>query len=176
LNLVLFGFMATGKTTVGKILAKKKSYGFVDTDQIIEDETGMKITRIFKEKGEEYFRNLEKETIQKVSKLDENVIACGGGAVLDPVNVEALKMNGELVLLEASIEEIIRRTRNDTSRPLLWGKDSREKAIRLLENRRETYHKVAELVIDTTGKTPENISKEILERLGMKNEHKSRKE
>ncbi len=176
MNLVLFGFMATGKTTVGKILAEKMSYGFVDTDQIIEDETGMKITRIFKEKGEEYFRNLEKETIQKVSKLDENVIACGGGVVLEPVNVEALKMNGELVLLEASIEEIIRRTRKDTSRPLLWGKDSREKAIKLLESRNQTYHKVADLVIDTTGKTPENISKEILERLGMKNEHKSRKE
>jgi len=114
--------------------------------------------------------------VQKVSKLDKNVIACGGGAVLDPLNVEALKMNGELVLLEASIEEIISRTRNDTSRPLLWGKDSREKAIRLLKNRRDTYHKVAELVIDTTGKPPENISKEILTRLGMKNENKSRKE
>jgi shikimate kinase len=168
--------MATGKTTVGKILAQKMNYGFVDTDEVIENETGMKITQIFKEKGEEYFRKIEKETVQKVSKQDKNVIACGGGAVLDPLNVKSLKTKGELVLLEASIEEIISRTKNDTSRPLLWGKDSREKAIKLLESRNQTYHEVADLVIDTTGKDPENISKEILTKLGISNEHKNSKE
>ena len=165
MNIVLFGFMATGKTTIGKILAEKLNYGFIDTDQLIEEDNGKKITKIFEEHGEDYFRKLEKKAVKKAAKLDKQIIACGGGAVLDPRSVEHLKKNGNLVLLKASVDEIIKRTRDDTSRPLLQGDDPKSKARVLLEKRSNVYDKVADIMIDTTGRDPEKIAKEILFRL-----------
>lgn len=167
MNIVLFGFMATGKTTIGKILSEKLGYGFLDTDQLIEEESGKEIKQIFEDQGESYFRKLEREAVKKAGSLNYYVIACGGGAVMDPLNVEYLKRNSKLVLLEASIDEIIQRTKNDSSRPLLKGKNPRSKADKLLEKRTGVYHKVADIIVDTTGREPEEITDEILLRLEM---------
>jgi shikimate kinase len=159
--------MATGKTTIGKILSEKLGYGFLDTDQLIEEESGKEIKQIFEDQGESYFRKLEREAVKKAGSLNNYVIACGGGAVMDPLNVEHLKRNSKLVLLEASIDEIIRRTKNDSSRPLLKGKNPRSKADKLLEKRTGVYHKVADIIVDTIGRKPEEITNEILLRLEM---------
>lgn len=158
--------MATGKTTVGKILADKLSYCFIDVDRAIEEEAGVTISEIFKDKGEAGFRELEKEALKKLCSLNKHVMACGGGAVMDPLNVRSLRVNSKLVLLEASVDEIIKRTGNDDTRPLLQGENPKNKAAKLLKSRQKVYRKVADLVIDTTGKDPESIAVEVLENLG----------
>jgi shikimate kinase len=157
--------MATGKTTIGKLLAEKLSYGFLDTDQVIEEENEKEIKQIFEEDGEKYFRKLEREAVKRAGNLNNYVIACGGGAVIDPLNVEHLQVNGKLVLLEASIDEIIQRTKNDSSRPLLKGNNPRVTAEKLLEKRISIYHEVADIIVNTTGKEPEEITDEIQLRL-----------
>ena len=102
MNIVLIGFMGTGKSTIGKLLAKQFKFQFVDVDASIEEQAGKSITQIFHSEGEGYFRKLEAEFAQKLSKEDCQVIATGGGFVLNPQNVAVLKNNGVVVTLSAS--------------------------------------------------------------------------
>lgn len=164
LNVALYGFMGVGKSTVGKALSEKLGYGFVDMDEMIERRAGVKIKDMFAAEGEKGFRALEKEVAKEVAKKDRHVIACGGGAVLDPENAEALRSNSVLILLTASIDEIVERTRDSDERPLLNVDDAQAEA--LLRERMPLYLEAADLVMDTTGASPTQLAAEIVAALG----------
>lgn len=166
MNVALYGFMGVGKSTVGKALSERLGYGFVDMDEMIERRAGVKIKDIFAAEGEKGFRALEKEVAKEMAKRDRQVIACGGGAILDPENVEALRSNSVLVLLTASIDEIVERTRDSDVRPLLNVDDARAEAEALLRKRMPLYLEAADFVMDTTGASPTQLAAEIAAALG----------
>ena len=166
MNIVLFGFMGVGKTTIGRLLSEEIGYKFIDVDEEITSTTGRQIKTIFELEGEAAFREIEKHVIKDISGGDQLVIACGGGAVLDSENVDNLKRNSKLVLLTADIDEIMKRTNNDDSRPLLNALDRREKAESILRHRMPLYLELADESVDTTGKTPRRVVKEIIKKWG----------
>ena len=157
-NIVLCGFMASGKTTVGKLLADLTGMELVDTDRLIEQDTGMKIKEIFKSKGEDRFREMERRKVVEVSGMDGLVIAVGGGAVLDSRNVEDLKRKAVVYLLEVSPEDVVRRTRTD-ERPLLAREATDIES--LLRSREQAYLDASDVVVGTKGKSPGEIAGEI---------------
>jgi len=165
LNVVVFGFMGVGKTTVGRLLSTRLGYTFVDSDAEAEREAGMKITEVFAERGEPTFREIERRVITRVSRGDKQVIALGGGAVLDSHNVKELRKSGKMVLLTASPEEIGLRTRGDVSRPLLAGTDKLTRIRALLDERRDHYLAAADMVVDTNGVPPIRVAEAIQARL-----------
>ena len=165
MNVVLFGFMGVGKTTVGKLLASRLRYRFVDSDTEAERELGMKINEAFVTMGEPTFRIVERGVIKRLSRHDGQVIALGGGAVLDPTNVEELRRGGKMILLTASPEEISLRTRGDTTRPLLNGGYKLTRIRSLLEERRGRYLAAADMVFDTNGVPPIRVTDAIIGRL-----------
>src|SRR5574337_1799870 len=128
-NIVLTGFMGTGKSTVGRILAKELGLKPVDLDELIEKEAGMAVKDIFKVHGEARFREMEAEAIKKLTsgEIGQNlIVSAGGGAVLNPLNRAALRKWGALVCLTASVEEIIKRVGDRTDRPLLATGDKKQ--------------------------------------------------
>jgi len=161
-NIALVGFMGSGKTAVGKQLAKKCNLEFVDLDDLIEEKEGMKITQIFKDKGEPYFRKVEKEITVKTAKEKGLVIACGGGVVLDKENVSALKENGIVIYLKASLEVILERTKKYSHRPLLNVDNPKKKIEGLLEYRK-SYYEQADHIIDTSNLNIDEVVNKILE-------------
>ena len=165
MNIAVYGFMGVGKTTVGKLLADRLGYGFVDMDDEIEKKEALTISDIFRVHGEPRFRQLETELVVELSHRDGLVIACGGGVVADPVNADLLKSSSRMIYLTATVDEIIRRTRVDNSRPLLDVESPVEKATRLYEMRKPVYMKYAEVIVDTTGKTPNEAVEIVLEEL-----------
>lgn len=162
-NIVLTGFMATGKSTVGRLLAQILNYHFVDTDKLIENQQGTSIPEIFATVGEDGFRKLEKAVAKELATKDKLVIATGGRLMLDRENADLLSENGEVFSLIASTEEILNRLTNDTSnkRPLLSGPDQKKKILELLQKRRSGYQRFT--TIDTDGKSPDKIAEEILQ-------------
>ena len=165
-NIVLTGFMGTGKTSVGRLLAERLNRTFVDVDQVIEERTGLSIPDIFRDLGEPYFRALEREVIKEVSGKEGLVIATGGGAIIDPVNLENLKRSGVVVCLTASPEAIYDRVKGDKGRPLL-GEGNRMEVIKRLLKEREEFYRKADLFMDTTSKGPEEVAHEIMKRCGL---------
>lgn len=163
-NIVLTGFMGTGKTEVGKILAQRLGLTFFDADSIIEQEQNMTITEIFRQFGEPYFRDIEADVIKRLSEKDRVVIATGGGAVLREENMKNLRKKGIIVCLMASPETILRRTINDSSRPLLQVEDPLRKIKELIEFRRP-YYENSDIMVDTEGKNPAQVVEEIMERI-----------
>lgn len=163
-NIVLTGFMGTGKTEVGKILAQRFGYTFLDADSIIEQEQKMSITEIFRLYGEPYFRDIESAVLRRLAERDRVVISTGGGAVLRQENMDYLRKKGIIVCLTASPETILRRTSNDNSRPLLQVEDPLKKIKELLEFRRPYYER-SDIMIDTEGKSPLEVAEEIIERI-----------
>ena len=141
--------MGTGKTVVGKQLARILKTKFVDVDKLIEQKQGKKISRIFKEKGEEYFRNCEYEIIKEVSGLNNHIISPGGGAILEFENVLNLKKNGIIVCLTATPEIIWERIKKNKNRPLLKVKDPLKK-IKTLLRFRQSYYKQANIFVETS--------------------------
>lgn len=141
-NIVLLGFMGCGKSTVGKLLAAKTGYSFVDTDSLIEKKENMSVNDIFKEKGEAYFRAAEAETVKELTSRERLIIAVGGGTVLNAENVEALKASGFCVWLKVSPEAVLKRLKNDTTRPLLQRND-KEAAVKELITAREPLYRAA---------------------------------
>lgn len=161
-NIILIGFMGTGKTEIGRRLSDFLDYSFIDTDSIMENVEGMSISAIFKEKGEPYFRNLETETIKTLSDYSKFVISTGGGIVLKEENIFMLKKLGYVILLYATPEVIVSRLRFATDRPLLQVEDKEMKIKEILAQRDSFYNKAADFKIDTSNKTPEDIVKEIV--------------
>lgn len=163
-NIVLTGFMGTGKTEVGRLLARKLGYKFIDADSVIEEDQKMPITEIFKRFGEPYFRDIESKVIKRLSEMEGVVISTGGGAVLRQENMDNLRKNGIIICLMASPETIYERTKKDTSRPLLQVENPLQRIKELLDFRRPYYEK-ADIMIDTDGKTPEEVAREILKKV-----------
>jgi len=160
-NIILTGFMGTGKTTLGQLLAEKIGYQFVDTDALIEQQTGKSITKIFATQGEEAFRQLETELVKKLADKSGLVIATGGGLVLNPVNITELSRTGQIFCLTASAEEIFQRvTQQDNSRPLLQEEYPLQKIVALLKQRDPIYQQFPQ--ISTSGTTAEKLVEKIL--------------
>lgn len=163
-NLVLVGFMGSGKTTVGKTIARKTGASFVDTDSLIVEESGMKVSEIFQKEGEGGFRNRETALLSKLStENQENVIyATGGGVVIRKENHPYLREIGTVVLLDVTEETVIRRLGKDSTRPLLQGPDRAKKVRTLLVRRIDAYRSVADYIIDADHGTPDEIADRIL--------------
>ncbi|MEW6068756.1 MAG: shikimate kinase [Nitrospirota bacterium] len=163
-NIILTGFMGTGKTEVGKEIARLLGVRFIDIDTEIEKTEKMTIKEIFKLFGEQRFREIETEMIKKISGYKDLVISTGGGAVLKQGNMDALKKNGVIVLLTATPETILERTGNNKDRPLLFVENPLERIKELLDFRKPFYEK-ADIMIDTEDKTPLQIAEEIINKI-----------
>jgi len=159
-NIILVGFMGTGKTSVGICLAETLGMSFVDTDNLIEKDSGMIISDIFSKMGEDYFRDLESSIIERVSKLERQVIATGGGAVKREKNLQNLKSSGIIFCLHASPEVILQRTSGYDHRPLLQVDDPISKINEILKEREQFYAK-ADYRIDTSDLTVEQVVEKI---------------
>lgn len=167
-NIGLIGFMATGKTSIGKVLSKSLGMKFIDLDKLIEERMDIPITEIFSIHGEGYFRKLEKDLIREISGLKNTVISYGGGACLDPENINNIRKNSKVVLLEARPEEILKRTSKDETRPLLNDKKSIEDIEKIMKERLSSYSKAADIIVDTSDKGVNTIRDEILTSLNLK--------
>jgi len=169
MNIVLIGYRGAGKTVVGMALSKRLGKDFCDTDDYIEEKVKMPISDLVAKEGWVFFREREKDAIREVSSFQDCVIAAGGGAVLDAENVENLKKNGVVVLLEAQIQTIVERMRFDKKteqqRPSLTDKDPYEEIEEVLEFRRPIYQGAMDFSVDTTAKSIENIVDEIIRKL-----------
>lgn len=162
-HIILIGFMGAGKTTVGKKLARRLNTDFVDTDDMVEEQTGQKISDIFAEKGEPYFRRLETEMLRKLTKRQERcVIAVGGGLPMQEENRPLLKELGTVVFLEADIETLVYRLRNDTKRPKLQGGSLRERIETLMNQREAVYLETADVRVSTDTQGYGSILNEII--------------
>lgn len=159
-NIILVGFMGTGKTVVGKALARCLKMKFVDMDGIIEEREGMKIPDIFASKGEPYFREVEKKVARELSLESDLVIAAGGGAVIFKENVKNLKSSGVMICLRAAPEEIFDRIKKHTHRPLLNVRDPKGKISELLAAR-AAYYAQADYEIETTKLSIAEVVKKI---------------
>lgn len=160
MNIYLVGFMGTGKTSVGRLLAKNKGWSFVDLDELIELKEQRRIVDIFAKEGEPYFRKIEKKILKDISTQKKFVVACGGGIVLDQDNIKLMRKTGSLICLSASGEEILKRVRADLHRPLLNVGDQR-KRIELLLKMRNPYYMKADKVIDTSGFSIKQVAAKI---------------
>jgi shikimate kinase len=147
-NIVLCGFMGSGKTTVGKQLAELTGRRFVDMDDYIEQASGMTIKEIFLKYGEDDFRKREREACRLLSLEQNLVIATGGGAMTFPENVEIIKKTGDIIFLDVPLDIILKRLENDGTRPLLAGSDKETAAKKLFEKRLPLYRSAADIIID----------------------------
>ncbi|MHA1234796.1 MAG: shikimate kinase [Promethearchaeota archaeon] len=165
-SIALIGFMATGKSVVGKALKEHlgKNYTFIETDILIEKIAGKSIPRIFSEDGEELFREYELEACKNVAQLTKSIISCGGGVILNKDNVEALKQSCQMVLLTATVEVIYRRAMSEgkENRPIINKEEPLKEIKKLLRYREPYYKSAAEITIYTTEKSIERIVEEIL--------------
>lgn len=149
-NIILIGYMGSGKSTVGRKAAKAVDYNFLDTDALIEEEEGMSIAKLFEEQGEPYFREKETETIKRLlEKPKGNIIATGGGLPMREGNAALLKQLGTVIYLKAETETLVRRLSGDTVRPLLQNVDLQEKIETMLSIRGPVYEACADVVLQT---------------------------
>ena len=169
MKIFLIGYRCTGKSTIGKILARGLNFDFFDMDQIIEQKTGSNIRQIVEKQGWNRFRFLEKQTILNTKNYDNIVIATGGGIVIDPDNVKFIKNSGFSIWLDADIKTIIKRLKSDektlSSRPSLTNNNLLKETKELLNIRNPLYKKSAHARIDTTIHNPEEIVNIIYRRL-----------
>ena len=161
-NIVLVGFMGTGKTTVGRILARRLERELVDTDEWIEQHSGRVISEIFETDGEAFFRGLEREAVCALAGKTDLIITGGGGIVLDPENVADFQRGGLLVCLKADPDEVLRRVEAQSHRPLLEQGDKRDRILKLLETRKPVYDAIA-CSVDTTGLDEEQVADAVME-------------
>lgn len=161
-NIVLVGFMGTGKTTVGKLLAEKTGMPLMDMDSLIVERAGKPITEIFSADGEPHFRTLERTIAKELAAKDGLVISTGGGIVLNPDNVADFEKTGLVVCLLASAETVLDRVRHDTTRPLLAG-DKEAKIVELLESRKPLYEAITHKIDTNEHLSPDPIAQEIID-------------
>lgn len=146
-NIVLCGFMGSGKSSVGRKLAQTLQMEFVDTDQWIEQRQGRRISAIFAQEGEAFFRELEHEACLQLAGRQNLVLSTGGGTLLSPANAEALRRTGIIFLLDAPLAAIRERLKNDKSRPLLQRPDREEAIARLYAERLPLYREAADHIV-----------------------------
>ncbi len=164
MNLVLTGFMGTGKTAVGRRLAETLHVTFHDADAAIARRAGRSVADLFAGEGEAAFRKLESEVVSELSAQDRVVIATGGGALIDSENRENLQRKGLLVCLTAKTGTLLERLKDDMTRPLLQGEALPQKIDRLMKER-ETIYALCPIQIATDGKTITEVADEILKRI-----------
>lgn len=167
-NIILVGPMGSGKTTIGRQLAKQLNLEFFDSDHEIENKTGANIPLIFELEGEEGFRKRETAMLDELSRKQNIVLATGGGAVLAEENRNLLRQRGHVIYLSANIEQLWERTRLDKNRPLLQTENPREKIATLLELRDPLYRDVADTIINTGNGNLKSVLKQILPILNRK--------
>jgi shikimate kinase len=161
MNLVFTGFMGTGKSKTGEIISKKLKMIFFDTDDLIEKKSGFSISDIFKKLGESNFRQMEAETVREVSEKNSVVISCGGGTVLNSVNIANLRKKGIIINLYASADVIYDRLKSENSRPLLRSKKTLIEIKKLLDFRKSAYAD-CDFSFDTDGFTADKVADKIL--------------
>lgn len=161
-HIILIGFMGCGKSTVGRQLAHVFSCRFLDTDALIEEQCGKKVSQIFAEDGEEAFRQAETEVLKKLlSQKERAVIATGGGMPVREENRRYLRRLGTVFFLQADIETLLERLKNDTERPLAAGSDKEKRLRKLYQERLLAYKEAAQVWLDTEGKSLYRIVQEI---------------
>lgn len=164
MNILLIGFMGSGKSTIGRKLAKLLEYSFVDTDSVIEENQGCSVAEIFKYGGEECFRKMETRLLQKLKNVENSVIATGGGIVLREQNQRLLQEIGKRVYLNVPQEELHQRLKNDRNRPLLKTKDP-ENVVQKMMKERVLLYEQAEYIVDAGQRSPQKIASEIINKL-----------
>jgi shikimate kinase len=163
-NIVLCGFMATGKSSVGRRLAEMLDWAFLDMDSLIEADAGMSISQIFASRGEPAFRALEARMVERVARRKGCVVAAGGGTIVDEKNFKRLKRNGIVITLTADAKTILGRVGANDDRPLLRGENKVERIRSLMEQREQAYAR-ADIVIDTSSKSIDEVAQSIMDRL-----------
>ena len=164
-NIFLIGFMGAGKSTIAGYLSRNYGMKTVEMDQIIAEREQMSISDIFRLHGEEYFRRLETRLLNEMQSTDNTVISCGGGVPMREVNVQAMKKNGMVVLLDAKPETILERVRNSHDRPLLENRKNVESIAELMEQRRPKYEAAADIRVATDGRSAGEICEDLIRRL-----------
>jgi shikimate kinase len=164
-NIILVGFMGSGKSSLGRELHQNLGYQLIDTDHVIEKQTGKSIPDIFSQDGEAAFRNLETELLKQLisQKTSEHIISTGGGVICIPENRTMLRKLGFVVWLECSVKDIFERTAKNKNRPLLQCDDPMQAIKTLLQERSPYYEETAHLKINTTGLSLNEVSCGILE-------------
>ncbi len=162
-NIFLIGPMGSGKSAVGRCLARELHYRFFDSDADVEARTGVEIAYIFEKEGEEGFRVREKEAVERLSGLPGIVLATGGGAVIDPGNRLLLAERGFVAYLETSVEQQLERTRHTRHRPLLQDVDPQTKLRELMQLRAAWYAEIADFTVPTDGRKVQVVAEEIAE-------------
>lgn len=166
MNIILCGMMGVGKSTVGVRIAELTGRMWYDTDVVITDRHG-RISDIFEYYGEAHFRSPETEVVRELSGRDGLVISTGGGLVLKPENSELLKQNGKIFFMRASFETLLKRVRADETRPLLKNTGKTAESLgKLLAQRTPVYEHVADYIVDTDGKSIDEVAKEIVRLAG----------
>ncbi len=169
MNIVLIGYRCSGKTEVGKILARELGMDFFDTDVLIEENSRSSIETIISGKGWDYFRKIEKKTIREVSRNDNLVIATGGGVVIDEENVENLKENGLIIWLNGKAEVLKERMavdqRSGKLRPALTGNDPLEEIKQVLGLREPLYEQAANLMVDSGTLSLQDVAASVIKAL-----------
>ena len=161
-NIFLVGLMGSGKTTIGKIIAKKLNYKFIDSDALIEEKTGVKVPLIFEYEGESGFRKRETKILSEIIKMNSIVLATGGGIILSKTNRQLLSKSSVVIYLNATIKELVKRLANDKERPLIQNVNKEKKLKELIEHRGKLYESVADHVIETKEKRASEIAGEII--------------
>ena len=164
-NIFLIGYMGTGKSTVAAFISKEYGLDVMEMDEMLVQKEGMSISDIFRNHGEEYFREVETNLLKKICMLTNQVVSCGGGVVLRSQNIEEMKKCGTIVLLSASPETILERVKGDSSRPLLQGNKNLAFIADMLEQRRPKYEGAADIIVQTDGKRVSDICKEIFDKI-----------
>lgn len=167
-NLMLIGFMGTGKSTVAGKLKQVLQVEQIEMDALIAEEAGMSIPEIFEKFGESHFRDLETEMLRKFKEKKPVIVSCGGGAVLRDENIEIMRGQGKIILLTATPQTVYERVKDNHDRPVLNGNMNVEYISELMEKRRVRYETAADIVIATDGKTVDEICNEILEEVKVK--------
>jgi shikimate kinase len=167
-NIFFVGMMGAGKTSVGRLLAKHLGKTFIDSDQLIEARTGVRIAEIFEVEGEAGFRARESAAIEELAAESNVVLATGGGAILSERNRAILKSRGTVIYLRASVRELLHRTRHDKNRPLLRTPDPKARLTELLMAREPLYLEVAHLIVDTGSQSLNHLVHRIEDTLGVR--------
>jgi shikimate kinase len=160
-NIALIGFMGTGKSSVGRLLAQHLHFKFVDTDELIESRAGRKIVEIFAQAGEEVFRGIERQVVTELGKMQRTVISTGGGLAANAENLASLKSHALVVCLWASPDAIWERVHTQTHRPLLQGGDPMQR-IRELLAKREPFYKQADVLLNTEMRSIKEVTQHVL--------------
>jgi len=162
INIYLVGMMGSGKSTVGKILAKQLGKQCIDLDYQIEKKVGDSIESIFQNEGELKFRYYETLELKKISN---SVVACGGGIILSNENLNLMKRNGRIIYLKATLDELERRLIKSKNRPLLKNRDLRDSLEKILDERKRKYESIPSISVHTDGLTPLEVSNAIFRKL-----------